>query len=272
MFRPMPLIHQRGSKYVVRRGVPERLRPIIGKREIVSSLDERDPAEAKRRGFAVMAEIQRLFAEAEAELKNPSVRVYKTLHEDAEHRQWRPRGPKEVQAERDAIMEALAKLQHAPGPEAATQRAIFEGLLKQRNSADADEGDNPPLSLVFDRWRAERQPPAQTWEQWNTARRRFESAVGGVDLPVKSITKAHVRAFKEALLKTPARRRGLDRDGRPVLLSPASVQKQLNAVRGVLSWAVRQGYLETNPATGISHARATGRQDDTRRLPYRVTI
>ena len=84
MFRPMPLIHQRGSKYVVRRGVPERLRPIIGKREIVSSLDERDPAEAKRRGFAVMAEIQRLFAEAEAELKNPSVRVYKTLHEDAE--------------------------------------------------------------------------------------------------------------------------------------------------------------------------------------------
>jgi len=91
-------------------------------------------------------------------------------------------------------MDALAKLQHAPGPEAATQRAIFEGLLKQRNGADADEGDNPPLSLVFDRWRAERQPPAQTWEEWNTARRRFESAVGGVDLPVGVPTKVLAEA------------------------------------------------------------------------------
>ena len=49
MFRPMPLIRRRGSMFIIRKGVPERLRPIIGKREIVRSLDTRDPAEAKRR-------------------------------------------------------------------------------------------------------------------------------------------------------------------------------------------------------------------------------
>lgn len=72
-------------------------------------------------------------------------------------------------------------------------------MLKRLNGEPDDTAaeDNPPLSIVFDRWREERQPPAQTWEEWNTARRRFETVVGG-DLPVKSITKAHVRAFKEA--------------------------------------------------------------------------
>ena len=129
--------------------------------------------------------------------------------------------------------------------------------------------DNPPLSIVFDRWRSQRQPPVKTWEEWSTARRRFETVIGG-DLAVRGITKAHVRAFKDALLKMPARRR-LDTEGKALTLSPASVQKQLNAIKAVLSWAVAQGYLENNPATGISHARGSGIHGArTRRLPYEV--
>jgi len=66
----------------------------------------------------------------------------------------------------------------------------------------------------------------------------------------------------------PARRR-LDAEGKPLTLSPASVQKQLNAIKAVLSWAVAQGYMENNPATGISHARGNGIHGArTRRLPY----
>lgn len=43
--------------------------------------------------------------------------------------------------------------------------------------------------------RGVRKPPAKTWEEWTTARKRFEQVVGA-DLPVKSITKAHIRAFE----------------------------------------------------------------------------
>jgi site-specific recombinase XerC len=85
--------------------------------------------------------------------------------------------------------------------------------------------------------------------------------IGG-DFPVRSITKAHVRAFKESLLRTPKRH------GREETLSPASVTKGLGAIRSVLAWAVGQGYLDVNPADGIRHAGARSAEQRSRRLPY----
>jgi hypothetical protein len=215
----------------------------------------------------------------------------KALQEDAKDRLMRPRVESEPpdegesigtagdeEAEYMALTSALEKLEaqsamgeKTRGEETETQRAILMALLKKLNSQPADDmtEDSPPLSIVFDRWRAERQPPAKTWEEWNTAWKRFEAVIGA-DLAVRSIAKGHVRAFKDALLNRPARRRGIGPDGEPAKLAPASIQKQLNAVKSVLSWAVAQGYLDVNPATGISHARASGSMGMTegRRLPY----
>jgi F0F1-type ATP synthase membrane subunit b/b' len=68
----------------------------------------------------------------------------------------------------------------------------------------AELEDNPPLSVVLEKWRAERKPPSQTWHEWSTVFRRFRE-VAGEDLPVKAITKGHVRTFKDALMRAPRR-------------------------------------------------------------------
>jgi integrase len=260
MYRPMRSVRRRGSVYRFRRGVPARLRPIIGKREVVRSLRTRDPREAERWGIAVAAEVDRLFAEAEAALKNPAVRVYKVLQADAEDRTARPRVAVANEAESHAITDALEKLDGSMTPEAQAQRAILEAVLKRVNGgAEEDAADNPPLSILFDRWRAERKPPAKTWMEWDSVRKRFVEAVGN-DLPVRSITKQHIRVFKESLRKSTSKRtRGA--------LSPATVQKLLNAIGSVLSWAVKQGYIDANPTQGVGQV-ATKASPENGRLPY----
>ena len=67
--------------------------------------------------------------------------------------------------------------------------------------------DNPPLSIVFERWRSEREPPSKTWEEWNLARKRLQAVLGG-DWPVRGIKRQHVLDFKNSLLKTPSQRGG----------------------------------------------------------------
>lgn len=54
--------------YEFRRVVPERLRPVIGKREVVRSLGTKDAAEAKIRNKRVGQEVDDLFTQAEAKL------------------------------------------------------------------------------------------------------------------------------------------------------------------------------------------------------------
>ena len=44
-----PFKHPRSGVYYLRKGVPEDLRELVGKREEKRSLETRDPAEAKRR-------------------------------------------------------------------------------------------------------------------------------------------------------------------------------------------------------------------------------
>jgi integrase len=259
MGRRMSWLQRRGAVYRFRRAVPARLRPIINQREIVRSLKTTDPEKAKRWGVAVAAEVDRLFAEAEAAIKNPAARVYKALQDDAADRVRRPRTDDDLETESLVLTDELEKLEGVRTPEAATQRAILEAVLKRVSGRTEDTADNPPLFILFDRWKAERKPPAKTWMEWDATRRRFEQAVG-VDLPVRSITKQHVRTFKDSLLTSTSKR-----TGRP--MSPATVQKLLNALGSVLSWAVKQGYLDVNPAQGVAQVAAKADPED-RRLPY----
>ena len=63
------------------------------------------------------------------------------------------------------------------------------------------EGD--PFSVIFERWKIERRPPAKTASDFWAYVRRFIELHG--DLRVKAITKAHVVAFKSAMLQYPTR-------------------------------------------------------------------
>jgi hypothetical protein len=177
----------------------------------------------------------------------PTVAGYKAVEE------WRNQTPKDQRGEEGLDLH-LTTL-----PEGAdltpTLRAQVEALLKRTDHAGAD---NPPLSVIFERYFIDRKPGPKTRLEWTGALARFTSAVG--DLPVREITPAHVRTLKANLLTTKGRT--------GATLSPATVKKTLGALASVMSWAMREQYITSNPALGIT-ARSGGRggNEEARRLP-----
>ena len=136
------------------------------------------------------------------------------------------------------------------------------------------------LSALFEKWKEERKPPEKTASDFGAQIRRFIELHG--DMPVSSINKTHVREFKDTLLKLPARppknRQGLtitkliemtEKDESIPRLSSKTVnEKSLGALNAILNWAVNNGYIDNNPATGIRVA--TGKIQTTARLPYSI--
>ncbi|UEM23064.1 site-specific integrase [Skermanella mucosa] len=135
----------------------------------------------------------------------------------------------------------------------------------------------PTLQEIYERYKAERRPAAKTIAKFDTAVARFNSLHG--DMPIDSITKAHVREFKAAMLKMPRALPGPLRDlplrdvlaqvdGRSDLerLSGSSVNALLGSIGTLLSWAVQNGYLEANPFSGMK-VRESKTSSETR-LPY----
>lgn len=245
---------KRGGVWQYRRTVPPRLRPILRTREVKRSLGTADLSAAQRRWSVVKAEVDRMFAEAEKAVANPTIAAYKAVEEWRVMRAQRPA----EDDEEDVVDEGLSTLIERENLD-PHQRAVLEGLLRRHAEDDAD---NPPLSLVFERYYGERKLPARTKTEWDYVLRRFKETVGA-DLPVRAITQGHVRSFKAALLAT---KRG---NGSGATVAPKYVQKLLSALRAVLSWAKRQGYVTTNVAEGITQL-VTKDDPTDRRLPFTV--
>jgi integrase len=248
---------KRGDVFIYRRMVPPRLRSIIGKREWKVSLGTGDLAVAQRRLPAIVAEVERELKEAEAGRKNPAVLAYRLTQEWKQLRAQRPATKHEgsEEDEEDAIDSHIIMLLERNNLDPG-QRATLEALLKRR---DGDEGaDNPPLSILFERYYAERKLPPKTKLEWEGVCRRFCEIIGG-DLPARAVTQAHVRHFKTTLLTVTSKRTGK-------AMAPATVQKWLNALRSVLSWGKSEGYLAVNPAEGITVSTKADPEDG--RQPY----
>jgi integrase len=134
----------------------------------------------------------------------------------------------------------------------------------------------PTLSAVLEKWLDERKPPDKTERDWRAAVRRFTELHG--DLPVGAIEKQHVRAFKDALVKLPKnlkhnlRAKTLpeiikatgDRPGDR--LQAGGVNKYLDALGCLLTWASHQGYRDGNPVTGLKMRRPAAAGTD--RQPF----
>jgi hypothetical protein len=106
--------------------------------------------------------------------------------------------------------------------------------------------------------------PEATVKDFGTHVARFVELHG--DLPVAQITKAHVRDFKDAMLKHPSRMPAMLRtktvpqlleycEKHPGILTPLSPRtvndKCMGAIGAVLGWATENGYIEHNPAAGV---------------------
>ena len=146
--------------------------------------------------------------------------------------------------------------------------------------APEPEGDDIPLSHLWERYKGERKPPVKTVSDFGTYVRRFIEVHG--DLPVKTITRKHVRDFKDAMLKLPKRMNAKMRaltvprlleqlDGREDIprLSVRTVNdKALGAIGAVFGYGFENGYLDINPAHKI---KATGPKNfEPARIPYSI--
>jgi integrase len=246
----------RGGVYTYRRMVPRRLRGVLGVREVKRTLGTGELGAAQRRWKAVNAEVEQMFAEAEKAVSNPSVAAYKAVEQWRQQAAAHPIDDDHEQAVDEQIATLLEKNHLDP-----IQRTVLEALLK-RSSAGSDE-DNPPLSILADRYYAERKLPPQTQQEWKRVIRLFTESIGA-DLPVRSITQGHVRGFKTKLLTTPS-----EATGRP--MSSATIQKLLSAIRAVLSWGKKQGYLAINPAEDITQlSTKEQRHEEDRKLPFSI--
>jgi len=148
----------------------------------------------------------------------------------------------------------------------STLLANFRAAKIQLERHEGEIIDTPPkpeefqkslrLSQIFDLYKTEKEQagaPKKTTEDAQRQVRRFNDLHG--NLPVKGITKAHVREFKDAML-----RQGL---------SPRTVQEKCLAfLKAILNWAVNNGYIDHSPASGLNVARP--KVENTARLPYSV--
>jgi integrase len=140
------------------------------------------------------------------------------------------------------------------------------------------------LSGLFEKWAAEKRVTRSenTVQDFWVYVHRFIELHG--DLPVEQITKAHVRDYRDAMLKLPVinqlphhyRSFTVQQllelgDKQPDLqrLSPKTVnEKALGAVGAVLKWGAKNGYLDSNPAADMKIS--LSKSAPKARLPYSI--
>jgi integrase len=278
-------VHKRpGSKnYQYRRKVPAALVEHYQKREIVFSLGTPDPAEAKRLGaqhtvrlddeFAALLNpadvppkiageyFSRTEAERLEENHNPPDGADFYADDDEGYATWlaslplaeqirvilREQADAQVkQSAQDTQIVAQVGLQSPATASAASSSSI---------PVEAPAGPDKHLSLaaLAGAWEVERKPVKRTVAKMDLVVREFYTHVGR--LPYKAITRAHVIAYKDALLKA----------GK----SPGTTDLQLNMLRTLFNYAVDNDKVTVNAAQGV---RATPKGSNgsarSKRLPF----
>ncbi len=167
-------------------------------------------------------------------------------------------------------------------PEKPKASKMTSGMAQLQNAAhlsqnapgvDADpnfipSSDNPRFSEAWKRYLEERKPSPGTLRSFEASVRRFIELVG--DLPIKAITKTHIRQYKDALINLPTNLpRIMDKKTFPEVLkwveeqrarginfkvlAPKTINEgRLAVLSTVFTTAIRNGYIDFNPASGIT--------------------
>lgn len=181
---------------------------------------------------------------------------------------------------RDFIQEPGLKawLGKRKGAEEALVASCNEALLAHTlPSARSDEpsrtsiqsagarGDGIPLTEALKRYLQETGVALGTARDWRTAIDRFVAVVGR-DPPIRQITSEQIVSFRDSLAGYKGPTAASPSDSQSRKLAPATINKNLHALKAVLSWSVKNKYLDANPAQGIN---ATVRLPNRhRRLPF----
>lgn len=134
-----------------------------------------------------------------------------------------------------------------------------------RSGVNAARTGNGSLGALIEPWSVETNPAASTVVDFQAAVRRFEDLHGY--LSVDMIQRGHVAEFKAALFNIPARLSEAERalplsdlltkyEGMDVKrITPATVRKQLGAIKVLLGYAIASGLIDANPASGVTVAK-----------------
>ncbi len=177
-----------------------------------------------------------------------------------------------LNAERQAIENQIAReaplLRQLRIPEKDLARE-HPALAEALRSTPLDR-DHITLSGALAEWT--RQKNVQNPEQYAYPIRLFEDRFGA--LPLKQITKTHMREFRDLLPTLPkaagsvysgstlAQLQALARQGKP-LISRATASKYLRSLGTILRFAVSEGYIEDDPSAGIRFQTVRGKFSDT---------
>ena len=171
-----PTMWLRGRTYWLPRVVPLDLRERLGLTEVRRSLRTKDHDEAKRRWKIESIKVDRLFEDA----RRGAV-VQPTL----------PRNVSEV--DRDYYVDRLVDDDQG-------DRRLPDHVRRRYLAIVQDDG-SPRCSEVLERWVKERQPPSKTEAEWRKNFARFIAlGLDGQDIPIRQVTRSHVRTFKDRLL------------------------------------------------------------------------
>jgi len=211
-------LQRRGGRYYLRRAVPQDLRARYGKREITRALGTSDRQTAavlcRRLGLELDDEFR--LARAQKPVLFRSVLPGPLLPVEPTQQPVQP----PVQAPQHAVAPLSAP---TPPPDTKKPPEVIE------------EAVDTTLNDLADKWERERQPDWKSIAATRRTVRRFTEMVG--DLLPRSITRAHVVAFKDELLASGQ--------------TTVNTNKYLTVLNVLLNFGVANGELEYNPAQGV---------------------
>ncbi len=241
----MRYLFLRGRSWYVRVVVPPRLRPILGKPEIVRALGTRDRAEAQELRWAIVADIHTSLERLRNGRGDTGQLVAQALKD---RREAAAAAARDDDTSYDAIRDTWD----------AHRDELLEddghGDFRLRNRTDAKEyrkrdslyalatGGNPSVEMMFHLFQLDAQflgLKPKTRLDYKTATNFLVQHVG--DVTAKNVTAQDAADLADELLKNRA---------------PKTTAKYVSALSGLWKWARRKGFVgEANPWVGAMNVK-----------------
>lgn len=313
MSHVIPYLQRRSTGYYYRQRVPNQLRVVLGKTEIVLSLNTTNRKTANARAISVLASVHDLFNEvrlmvgdlSHTEAQEIAERWKKrALNVDFENRLAGRPDPTSLEDLNQQLLQLRNQIRtgvfHPPSvdiidiarqhglnlkPDTQSWRRLGYYLMcshmdlyeemKRRSDPktphlmqfyedDGVDSTSPSLTIseALRGWETDGQSNPKTIAEWRTRIRHFIDLKG--NMPVTEISTTDIRDLKDAYKQLPRKlkqpeyqyplpdiiktysNRSVER------LSASSINKNLSAIKSVLGWCVNNGYISSNPASGIS--------------------
>jgi integrase len=235
--------------------------PFLGKKEIQRALDTSDPKEAAVRARKVAVQIDELFAvtrtrervQVASGGKQGLDGMHEDEHGDPEDHELRD----DIEAARTeaalarftagldkTIRDVLAGVMYSPVVPIVTEVATQASTMPTETAVG--------LAEALRQWEKDRTPGGSTLTTAHTVISKFWEVCG--KLPLRKIQRENILQFQVALKA----------DGK----QPGTIKNYLALMRAVLSVAVDEGWIKSNPVTGV---KTTGQKSaKTARLPFTV--